>query len=326
MRQFLTVLFGGLIIVALGIFITWGAGAIWRALPEHLTLPVPTPVHLGVDGTTTSGLTKRITYTADEEEDLVNSAISSLKDTSGRITASAYIIRDLTAGTVVDARDAERLYPIASLTKLVTAEVARRTIPHAAKIQLTQSVTNTFGNTAGFRAGETFTADELMYPLLMVSSNDAAEALARSLGRTKFLREMNNFAQEIGAYRTYFDDPSGLSPLNVSTATDMALILDWIRVHDPSLLEITLLHAKTVRSHVWLNPTHFLSWSYYLGGKNGYTDEARKTGVSLFKLGPEKTSVDPAGHKTTDKDVYAIVVLGSDNRDEDVIRLINKVK
>jgi D-alanyl-D-alanine carboxypeptidase len=48
----------------------------------------------------------------------------------------------------------------------------------------------------------------------MVSSNDSAEALAQSYGRKEFIKEMNNFVNKIGAYKTYFVDPSGLSPKN----------------------------------------------------------------------------------------------------------------
>ncbi|HEX7724663.1 MAG TPA: serine hydrolase [Candidatus Paceibacterota bacterium] len=323
MKQFSIVVFGGLAVVVVGIAVSWSAGWVWQHVPHpsfaSLALTRPALVRTTSNAATSGSVfSRKITYTADEEEDLVNSAVSSLRDTSGRITASAYIVKDLTTGQTWTEYDSERLKPIASLTKLVTAEVARRTIPKDAVITLTPAITNTFGNTAGFIPGETFTADQLMYPLLMVSSNDAAEALARRLGRTKFLKEMNNFMQQIGAYRTYFDDPSGLSPLNVSTASDMVTILEWLRKNDPEVLNLTLTRTKTIRSHTWINPTHFLSWSYYLGGKNGFTDEAKKTGAVLLELGP----VQPNGKK----DVYAIVVLGSDNRDEDVIRLINKVK
>ena len=93
----------------------------------------------------------------------------------------------------------------------------------------------------------------------------------------------------------------------------MALIIDWVRKNDPELISITLLKSKTVRSHTWINPTHFLNWSNYLGGKNGYTDEADRTGVSLFALG-------------ANKDVYALILLGSDSRDADMVKLLKKVK
>ena len=90
-------------------------------------------------------------------------------------------------------------------------------------------------------------------------------------------------------------------------------MLDWIRENDPEILDITLLKSKTLRNHTWVNPTHFLSWSYYLGGKNGYTTEANRTSASLFALGKNKN-------------VYAIVMLGSGNRDADMIKLLEKVR
>jgi hypothetical protein len=64
---------------------------------------------------------------------------------------------------------------------------------------------------------------------------------------------------------------------------------------------------------VWVNPTHFLNWSYYAGGKNGYTPEADRTTAALFELGRAA-------------DLYAVVILGSDARDSDVIKLLAKVK
>jgi D-alanyl-D-alanine carboxypeptidase len=222
-------------------------------------------------------------------------------------------VKKLSGGDDPIAFNSDRLLPIASLTKLVTAEVARSSIVATEHITITDDVIATYGNTAGFRSGETTTAGDLIYPLLMVSSNDAAEAYAEFYGRKKFIQAMNDFAQSIGAYRTYFSDPSGLSAQNVSTANDMVVILDWLRVHDPGLLAITELKAKTIRSHTWINPTHFLSWSNYVGGKNGYTDEANRTAASLFTLGPNK-------------DLVAVVVLGSSARDADELKLLGKIE
>jgi D-alanyl-D-alanine carboxypeptidase len=273
-----------------------------------------TPQSIGVDDTAVTGLTRIIRYTASEEEDMINETASSLPSgADGAITATAYIVKDLDTGTAVVEYNDERLQPIASLTKLVTAEIAREFIDPDMPITLTSEIMRTYGNTANFRVGETFSASDLMYPLLLVSSNDAAEAYAQSYGRAKFLKAMNDFTQRIGAFRTYFDDPSGLSPKNESTATDMAIILDWIRRNDPTIIDITQLKSKTIRNHTWVNPTHFLSWSYYLGGKNGYTDEADRTAASLFSLTPRK-------------DTYAVVILGSSNRDADVIKLLKKVR
>lgn len=303
MRSFFLVLFCGLGLVFGGILIIWSLDRIWESERPAVN----------IDGTINDGLSRLIRYTANEEEDVINSALGSLPQGEDRITASSYIVKNLTKGTVWTEYDSDRIKPIASVAKLVTAVVARKLIPEDAEIGISAAIVNTFGNTAGFKEGESFAASDLTYPLLMVSSNDAAEAFARKFGRKLFVKAMNDFVQSIGAYKTYFSDPSGLSRNDVSSAGDLALILDWIRQNDPGILEITLTKAKTVRNHAWVNPTHFLSWSYYAGGKNGFIDEAGRTTAALFRLGYEK-------------DVYAIVVLGSDNRDADVVRLINKVK
>ncbi len=311
MRRFFSLVFGGLSAVFVGITCAWGITQAARAVSHaHISIPKP------ADGTIISGMLRTIRYTAGEEEDqktLVSQTAEIMAANSGDISASSYIVRDITRNTTISEFNKDRLVPIASLTKLVTATLARKYIPATTRITVTSDVINTFGNTADFREGETFTASDLMYPLLMVSSNDAAEAFAQSYGRTRFVKAMNDFAQSIGAYRTYFADPSGLSPQNESTASDMALILEWIYEHDPTVFSITELKTKTVHGHTWTNPAHFLSWSYYLGGKNGYTDEAKRTTAGLFQIGPHN-------------DIYAVVVLGSDNRDNDIVDLLQKIQ
>lgn len=325
MKQFFTVVFGGLAALIAGVGIAYTAGFAWKAAVPRISEWTGASISAAAasiggsgsvtaeDGTVVRGLRRTMAFSAVEEEDLINSAVLSLPaGADGKVTAAAYVVRNLTRGDVRTELDADRLLPIASLTKLVTAAVARRLIDETERVTLGRSILDTYGNTAGFKMGETLRAGDLLYPLLMVSSNDAAEAFAQHYGRAKFMKAMNSFVQEIGAYRTYFDDPSGLSAKNVSTANDLAIIIDWIRRHDPEILAITKLKSKTVRAHTWVNPTHFLSWSNYIGGKNGYTEEANRTSVSLFELGPNKN-------------IYVVVVLGSGSRDADVLRLVNKV-
>ena len=322
MKNFFYTVFGSMGAVACGIAVAWCAGHIWQiAFPQGAAMrmtsvmaaaeaAIPQPT----DGSSITGMMRVVHYTADEEEDVINEAAMSLPvGADGSVTATAYLVEDLKTGAIAAEFDQDRLLPIASLSKLVTAVIARKLIPADTEITITPTIMETYGNTAQFRAGETFTASDLLYPLLLVSSNDAAEAYAQSFGRAKFLQAMNEFVQSIGAYRTTFNDPSGLSPQNESTASDLITIVNWIRNNDPDILAVTELKSKTIRNHVFVNPTHFLAWSYYLGGKNGYTDEANRTGVLLFSLGASK-------------DPYVVVVLGSANRDADVIKLLAKVK
>lgn len=319
MKQFFSIVFGGMSAIAVGIGASYLGLSGWRAISPHLTgldwsrvaALADAVMSQPTDGTAISGMTRTVRWTASQEEDSVDATTMALTNsTSETVTARTYIVKDLSRTEDAPlASDASRLMPIASLTKLVTAAVAVQLIPPSTHIALTRNIMATYGNTADFKAGETFAAGDLMYPLLMVSSNDAAEALAQSYGRTKFIAAMNDFVRSIGAYRTYFVDPSGLSPQNVSTASDLAIILDWLRTNAPDVLSITRLKSKTVRDRTFVNPTHFLSWSNYAGGKNGYTPEANRTGASLFTAGKNK-------------DLYAVVVLGSSSRDSDEFNLL----
>ncbi len=266
------------------------------------------------DGTSISGMTRTVRYSASEEEDLIGTASLSLPNSSvKKMTADAYIVKSIDNGDTEAEFNADKIVPIASLSKLVTAIVARKLIASTTRITITRDIMVTYGNTGGLKVGETMLASDLYYPLLMVSSNDTAEALAQYYGRSKFLLAMNDFVQSIGAYRTSFADPSGLTPLNVSSANDLVIILKWIEKNDPGILAITKMKSKTIRAHTWVNPTHFLNWSNYAGGKNGYTTEADRTSAALFTM--------DHGRET-----YAVVVLGSESRDADMVKLLAKIK
>lgn len=321
MKSFFITVFGGIVAVAFGVSIAYGGSFAWRYLSPNISTVQNSKISANTissektlpSNSYISGLTRKVTFTADQEEDFFSAATLSLpKSADKNISASGYIVKNLVRGDTVIQHNAEVLMPIASLTKLVTAVVAMKNMNPEERITLSKKITAVYGNTAGFRVGETFRTGDLLYPLLMVSSNDAAEAFAQKYGRQQFIQAMNDFVQSIGAYRTYFADPSGLSKENVSTANDLITIIDWIRKNQPDILNITRLKSKTIRNHVWVNPTHFLSWSYYVGGKNGYTPEADRTTVSLFALGKNNNP-------------YAIVVLGSNARDNDVMKLLRKV-
>jgi D-alanyl-D-alanine carboxypeptidase len=251
-------------------------------------------------------------YSANENEEVIESAKDALPGPANKkITAPSYLVMDLDREAVVLEKDGERMMPIASVSKLVTAVVARKLLDQDESITLTKQALATYGNEARFREGEKFKVKELLYPLLMVSSNDASEILARAYGRERFLEEMNNWVNSIGAYRTYFADPSGLSPQNVSTARDLAIISRWILKNDPEIFDITLEKSKTIRTHTWTNPTHFLNLDSYIGGKNGYTPEANRTSVAIFKLGRYDR-------------LYSVMLIGSSNRDSDILELLKE--
>lgn len=312
--------------VAAGYFVI-GAGALAKH-PE-----VVTGVFGSISSTTQSIATatkslsindlwaKHFNYEAEAEEDAGNDItftgenLTAAVDSSGAaISALAYSVQSLDKDNVLVEKDSERLLPIASVTKLITAVVAEKLMKQDDPVVITQKVLNTEGSTGKFKLGEKFKVKEILYPLLLVSSNDAAEAIAQAYDSKHkpgdFVKEMNNWVSSIGAYRTYFRDPTGLSPQNVSTARDLSIIAKWIKSNAPEIFDVTLTKAITIRNHTWVNPTHFLSLSSYTGGKNGFIPEARLTNVSLFALGSPKR-------------LYSVVLLGSKSRDRDTLSVLN---
>lgn len=267
-----------------------------------------------IDPTFISRFSRGFIYSA---EKVIEDAggVSLTAQVNPKISATSYIVTDIDQDIVIEERDADRLLPIASITKLVTAVVARKVFKEKTRIEITQKILLTEGDSGKFRFAEKFRVDEILFPLLMVSSNDAAEALSQTYdaehGKGKFIKEMNAWVNSIGAYRTYFRDPSGLSESNVSTAKDISIILKWIKEHEPGILDITLTKTKSIRLHTWTNPTHFLNLSSYEGGKNGFTAEAKLTSASIFSFGKPKK-------------YYSVVLLGSSQRDVDTLSVLNK--
>lgn len=116
--------------------------------------------------------------------------------------------------------------PIASLTKLMTALVFLEHNPAwGARITINGADDAPPAKLA-FQSGDVVTVRALFDAMLVGSKNNAAHALARASGLPPavFIRKMNEKAVTLGMEDTYFVDVTGLSPQNVGTARDMALL------------------------------------------------------------------------------------------------------
>ena len=141
------------------------------------------------------------------------------------LSANAVVI-DPADGQVVYSKAANEVTPIASLTKLMTAMVVLD-----AALPLDETLVVDMGDFdylkgshSRLRMGSTLSRDEMLKLALMASENRAASALARHYpgGTAAFVSAMNAKAALLGLSNTHFEDPTGLSPHNVSTATDLA--------------------------------------------------------------------------------------------------------
>ena len=130
-------------------------------------------------------------------------------------------------GRVLFARNPRDRYPNASTTKMVTALVVVQHADPDETVVVSPAAAAVGGGGLDLSAGDVFTVDQLMYAMLLDSSNEAAEALAEHVGGNvgEFVAMMNRYLASIGADRTHFANPHGLdAPGHYASAADLALI------------------------------------------------------------------------------------------------------
>lgn len=226
------------------------------------------------------------------------------------ITARAAIVIDKETGIILFKKNIESKFPIASLTKLMTALVFLDTAPDWNREIKLLKEDEKEGGIFYARAGEIVTIEDLFNMMLVGSVNNAALALARSTGlsQDEFIEKMNQKAITLGLKNTFFVDPAGLEPTNVSTAHDIALLVSSA-LTDDKIREVTVkkkyvFSPRNIKKTYYVKNTNELLWSFLneepyeiVGGKTGYLDEAK------YCLAAE---IENNGHK------IIAVVLGSD--------------
>lgn len=184
-------------------------------------------------------------------------------------------------------KNADDTMPMASTTKIMTALVALENCEITDTIQVDDSAIGTEGSSAYIKKGDVFTAEELLYALLLQSANDAAVALACYIGNDiqGFSDLMNERAEEIGAFNTHFSNPHGLDEKDhYTTAHDLALITAEALKND-KFKEIVSTYKKTFiseeRSRTYVNHNKLLkSFDGCIGVKTGFTQRSGRCLVS----------------------------------------------
>ncbi len=233
-----------------------------------------------------------------------------------KISAKAFLVGDLNTGEVILSKNQEEKYPIASVSKLMTALVAKEISARDEKAKVSKTALLTNGANGELKLGENIKTSELLYPLLLESSNDAAEVLAEHFGRDNFIAKMNQQAEKLKMVNTSYGDPSGLSINNQSTASDMFKLAGYLTQQEPDLIKITSKRSYSNKKQSWSNISQFLGMDGYFGGKSGYTDPAKQTVVSLFNLPLGQKGVRP----------IAITLLQSSDRQKDVQAILKYLK
>ena len=210
------------------------------------------------------------------------------------VRSSSALVVDVKTGKTLYQKNATKVRPIASLTKLMTALVVLD-----AKQNLNQTITvdkNDLDRVkhthSRIRMGTKVTRRDALHLALMSSENRMASALARHYpgGRSAFVRAMNNKARQLGMRNTHFYDSTGLSTRNVSTAQDLGK-LAAAAYRQPLIRQFTQDENREMRFSapaysLMFNNTNPLvknpDWDVRLS-KTGFTDEAGRCLVMRAK-------------------------------------------
>jgi len=199
------------------------------------------------------------------------------------LRSRSFIIVDQFSGRVLLERDSTRVAPIASLTKLMTAMVVLdRQQSLKDELTVTSLDVDTLRHSRSrLPVGARLTREEMLRLALMSSENRAASALARSYpgGMRAFVNAMNAKARALGMTRTHYAESTGLSAGNVSTAGDLARLVQAASRY-PLIREFSTEDAYAVdikgRQHEFHNTNGLVrdpDWEIGLS-KTGYIKEA----------------------------------------------------
>src|SRR3989344_291826 len=224
-------------------------------------------------------------------------------------TSRSSVVMDET-GNILHEKNANSVYPVASLSKLFTVAVFLETNPDWTKNVTIAPEDDAIGAKLFSPPGDVVTVKDLFYSTLTGSTNNGAKALVRStgLGMEEFVRRMNAKARAAGLTQTQFFDPTGLDTRNNSTAKEIAQfalkainrleILEGTTRSVYSFDEITsidkMIHHDVHSTNILLAEPHSYT---ILGSKTGFLNEALH--CLMMKVKSKK-----------DGKVYVSVVLG----------------
>jgi len=208
------------------------------------------------------------------------------------VSASSAVIMLESDGSILWGKNENKISPLASLTKLVAVKTFLDRRPSLDQV-VTYKIQDENYNylyckpwesaKLTVKDGDTLTIENLIYSALVGSANNAIESLVRvsGLSRAEFIKKMNANVKSWGATSTSFVEPTGLSPQNVSSPFDYAIITKEV-YNNPLLKKIstaTSYSFKTIntkKAHKINNTNQLIKSAEYpiIGSKTGYLNEA----------------------------------------------------
>lgn len=208
------------------------------------------------------------------------------------IQGKSALVADLNSDTILYQKNSLKAFPIASLTKLMTALIIIQEHQLDEIVQIDTKSTQVGGSVIGLQSNQKITIEDLLKGLLIQSGNDAAIALAINNSSTveAFVQKMNKAALDLNLQNTSFANPMGFDDSeNFSTAQDLYTLAK--KIYDyPEIQKIVNTKSETIYStdkkisHN-LNSTNLILNNYLnIGGlKTGTTSQAGGCFIGITK-------------------------------------------
>ena len=235
-----------------------------------------------------------------------------------QVAAEAAIVMNASDKRVLYTKNADSIMYPASTTKIMTLITALEAGNPDSVVVVSPKAAICEGSSLDLRSGDRLKLQEALYGLMLVSGNDAAEAVAESVAGSipAFVKKMNEEAEKIGATRTHFSNPHGLpDPVNhFTTAYDLALITAY-GLKNPVFANIVATRNYDV---------HFLNRSSVTHARNTNKLLTTYNGANGVKTGFTNAAGEcvVASAKRNDVELIA-VVLNSEERWDDAAQLLN---
>ncbi len=211
-----------------------------------------------------------------------------------------------------------KMWPLASLTKLLTAVVVLEDIGENKKILITEKAIATEGLSGNLTKDDIYSVRDLLKIMLLTSSNDAAAAFEEYVGgKDEFAKLLNQKAKKIGMMQAIFYDASGLSDLNQSNTNDLLKLVKYILQNHPDIFNWTRLNSflgqplNGTDGNLVQNINPLFIRDNFLGGKTGTSAEASENLIAIFSFKNYR---------------MVAIILGSENRIKEIDNLFQWIE
>ncbi|HHY37959.1 MAG TPA: D-alanyl-D-alanine carboxypeptidase [Clostridia bacterium] len=284
--------------------LSWTAFTFWGNYFDHVSASSASLLAINAaasrDGIRCTGTDAALGLTSEEVSSYVKEQVEADSSESDaavappKITAQAACLMEPATETVLFGKNIHQPLAPASITKVATAMVVLEKAKLDDVVTIPRQACGIEGSSMGLRPNQKYKVKDLLEAMLLISANDAAEALAIHVGGTRedFTAMVNRRLQDIGLLNTRFLNPHGISkPGHFSTAYDLALLGKWA-LGDDRFTRCVSSKTSTINElsedrELHLANTNKLLWTYpgAEGIKTGTTQAAGNCLLAAAKRG-----------------------------------------